>query len=157
MKTISSFETTIRKAGSHGHLGGDRCPSLRVAPSVGREEGDPSWFPEALLAGALQADVMHLFHRFAEMAHLRVLHYQGSALTQVSSTDAGQQPTAIVLRLWATVEGGAQEMGQARRLLQRTLASSPIARLLKLEPRLELMVDAHPPARDHESLQEPAP
>lgn len=144
MKTISSFETTLRKAGTHGHLGGDRCPSLRVGPWSGREFGPPSWFPEALVTGALQTDLMHLFLRLAQGAGLSVVSYQSSALSQVSSNDEAQRLTAVVLRPWATVEGGEAEVELAIQLLERALEASSIARMLRIEPQLQLLVDCVP-------------
>lgn len=142
MKTLCSFETTLRMVGSHAHLGGDRCPSLRIGAWSGREFGPPAWFPEGMVAGALQTDLLHAFLHLAHAAGLKVVSYQSSALSQLGSCDGGPQLTAVVLRPWATVEGGDPEVALAVQLLDRALEASRIARLLRITPQLQVLVDA---------------
>jgi organic hydroperoxide reductase OsmC/OhrA len=137
---LQGFETTSHWTGDGALIAGDGCPPLEVSSLSTRELGGPRWFPEALLAAALEADVMDGALRLARRAGLRVLLYESNAVVLLTSEDGQRCLRGIDLRPRVIVQGGPKEAQAVELLMAAAFEESSIRAALQVTPELHATV-----------------
>ena len=121
-------------------LEGNRLPAILSAPPT--EFGGPGdrWSPETLLVAAVADCFILTFRAVAEMSRLAWVSLECDVSGTVDRVDRVTQFTDLGIRAHLRVPAGANK-DRARRLLTKAEETCLVTNSLKVQPRLECVVE----------------